>query len=86
MKQIKYILAVGGVMAMLAACATNNYPIKTCVVSGEELGSMGDPIVLVHEGTTVKLCCEGCKEDFEADPDKFLKIVAGEAPYPKPEE
>ena len=48
------------------------YPLTTCVVSGEELGSMGDPIEYDHNGTTVKFCCKNCIKDFEADPEKFL--------------
>lgn len=52
-----------------------DYPLTTCVVSGEELGSMGDPIVKTHEGTTVKLCCEHCIPKFEADPGKYAAMV-----------
>ena len=55
-----------------AETATDNYPLKTCVVSGEELGSMGEPIIYKHEGTTVKFCCEGCIDEFKEEPAKFL--------------
>ena len=48
------------------------YPLTTCVVSGEKLGSMGDPIEYDHNGTTVKFCCKNCIEDFKAEPEKFL--------------
>lgn len=51
------------------------YPLKTCVISGEELGGMGDPVVMEHNGTTVKLCCKNCIEDFKADPDKYVAMV-----------
>jgi len=84
MKQLKTILAVGGVMALLAACVTDNYPIKTCIVSGEALGSMGEPFKYVHEGTTVKFCCEGCLDEFKENPTKFLaKLNAGGQPPAK---
>ena len=33
---------------------------------------MGKPFVHVWNGTTVKLCCKGCLEDFEKEPKKFL--------------
>jgi YHS domain-containing protein len=46
-----------------------------CPVSGEELGSMGDPVVVTHEGTTVKLCCEKCVPKFEKDPAKYVEEV-----------
>lgn len=49
------------------------YPLDTCVVSGEKLGSMGDPVVLKHEGREVRLCCAGCVAKFKQDPAKYLK-------------
>jgi YHS domain-containing protein len=55
-----------------AANPSGDYPLTTCVVSGEELGSMGDPIVYDHEGTTVKFCCKACIKDFKKDPDTYL--------------
>jgi len=48
------------------------YPLDTCVVSGEKLGSMGEPVVVTHNGTEVKLCCKGCIKKFEAEPEKFV--------------
>lgn len=57
--------------------AAKPYPLDVCIVSGEELGSMGDPIVMVHEGQTVKFCCDSCVPDFEKDPAKFItKLTA----------
>ena len=50
----------------------DSYPLKTCVVSGEELGGMGDAVTLVHEGTTVKFCCKDCIPKFKKDPAKYL--------------
>ena len=57
------------------AAGTDSYPVKTCVVSGEALGSMGKPKIVTHEGQTVKLCCAGCEKDFKKDPAKFVKMV-----------
>ncbi len=66
---------------------TQPYPLKTCVVSGDDLGSMGEVTVLTHEGREVRLCCEGCVPDFKADPAKYIKkldeSVAG-SPSTKP--
>lgn len=55
----------------------DSYPVTTCVVSGDKLGSMGDFISYVHKEAgkpdrEVRFCCEGCIEDFKADPKKFL--------------
>ncbi len=52
--------------------ATKPYPLDVCLVSGEELGSMGDPVVIIHEGQEIKFCCDKCVPKFEADPAKYL--------------
>jgi YHS domain-containing protein len=51
---------------------SDDYPLTTCVVSGEKLGGMGAPVIYDHKGTTVKFCCKSCIPKFEADPEKFL--------------
>ena len=51
------------------------YPLKKCVVSGEALGSMGESVNYLHEGTLIKLCCDHCKPDLEKDPAKFVAMV-----------
>ena len=67
----------------------DDYPLKTCLVSDEDLESMGGAFVHKHEGVTVKFCCEGCVGDFQKDPKKFLaKLEAakkGELPKAAPE-
>jgi xanthine dehydrogenase accessory factor len=82
MKNLKSLLVASALVVIGVGCASQGL----CPVSGEGLASMGGPFLVEHKGQKVKLCCEGCKEDFEKDPEKFLKIVAGEAPYPKVEE
>ena len=49
--------------------------LKTCPVSDELLGEMGKPVVFVFEGQEVKLCCKGCKKDFDKDPAKYIKKI-----------
>lgn len=51
---------------------------KTCPVSGKPLGSMGDPVAVAHEGVTVKLCCDGCTDKFNADPATYIAKVKAE--------
>lgn len=53
------------------------YPLDTCVVSGEKLGSMGDPVVKSYDGHQVKFCCSACIRDFEKDKAKFLTKIDG---------
>lgn len=52
--------------------AKSAYPLEICVVAEEKLGDMGKPFVFKHEGREVKLCCKGCKKDFDKNPKKFL--------------
>lgn len=62
-----------------AASTTNStdaYPLTTCVVTGEPLGSMGEPVVIKHEGKTVKFCCSGCEDDFNENPAKYLAMIS----------
>lgn len=63
----------GSFSAMAVDKKKSDYPLTTCVVSGEKLGEMGKPYVFKHEGREVQLCCESCKKDFKKDPAKYLK-------------
>ena len=66
----------------LAACSTaapataaekaKPYPLKVCIVSGNDLDSMGGPITKVHEGQEIKFCCKPCIKKFDANPAKYL--------------
>ena len=55
--------------------ASTEYPLTTCVVSGEKLGGMGKPHVIVHEGVTVKLCCADCVDEFNKDAAQYVAKV-----------
>ena len=59
-----------------AVASTNGIPdlLKTCPVSGDKLGEMGAPYVFSYKGQEVKLCCKGCKKDFDKDPEKYIKL------------
>ncbi len=79
-------LSVGIALAEEAAPAPKPYPLNVCIVTGVELGTMGDPVVLVHEGQEVKFCCAHCQPTFEKDPQKYLKKLeeAPSAPTTQP--
>lgn len=49
------------------------YPLKTCLVAGDKLGEMGPAFAFVYKGQEIKLCCAGCKADFDKDPAKYIK-------------
>ena len=53
----------------------SDYPLTTCVVTDEKLGSMGKPYVIKHDGKEVQFCCKGCEKDFKKSPDKYLKKI-----------
>lgn len=57
------------------AMETKPNPLDKCVVSGEALGSMGDPVVLTHNGQEVKLCCNDCVDGFNKEPEKYLAAL-----------
>ena len=57
-----------------AATKAIPYPLETCLVSGEKLGSMGKPMTFVHEGREIKLCCKSCEPQFKNETAKYLKI------------
>ena len=66
--------------ATLIAKARAEYPLKTCLVSDEPLGSMGEAAPYIHRVSgqpdrVVFVCCDGCIDDFKANPAKFLAKV-----------
>lgn len=49
-----------------------------CPVTGEDLGSMGEPVAVGVGGRTVYVCCRGCATRAAADPTKTLAAVEAE--------
>ena len=45
---------------------------RICPVSGELLGSMGEPIKLEVEGREVWICCAGCESALRKDPERYF--------------
>lgn len=88
---LSFLLLIGLSTAGLRADdkpAAPAYPLTTCVVSGEPLGEMGEPIDYIYkqEGKPdrlVKFCCKMCVSKFKKDPAKYLaKLDAAEAAKP----
>ena len=52
--------------------ATKSYPLKVCIVSGNELGSMGKVVTKTHGDQEIKFCCRPCIKKFDKDPAKYL--------------
>lgn len=56
---------------------SESYPLDTCVVSGEALTEMGEPVNVVVGNRLVKVCCKSCVRKVTADPTKaFAKLDA----------
>jgi len=82
------VLAVGSFAARAAsdsqkkpATTAADYPLTTCVVSGDKLdGDMGAPFDYVYKqdgkpDRLVRFCCKNCVKDFQKDPAKYLKMI-----------
>lgn len=52
-----------------------HYPLETCFISGETLGSMGEPIDKVYGNRLVRFCCKGCISRFEKDPTAHIATL-----------
>ena len=53
---------------------------QVCPVSGQKLGSMGPPIKVTVAGHEVFICCEGCRQQLEDEPAKYLAELGLEPP------
>ncbi len=42
-----------------------------CIVSGGR-----GTIAVTHAGKTYHVCCSGCRDEFKADPEKYIKLAA----------
>jgi YHS domain-containing protein len=61
-----------------------DYPAATCPISGEKLGSMGEPYDYVFAGKLVRFCCGGCVRTFNENPSAALAKVYGASGAPAP--
>jgi hypothetical protein len=53
------------------------YPLKVCIVSDNDLDSMGEQATFIYQGQTIKVCCKPCIAKFEKSPPKYLKKLEG---------
>ncbi|MEN9359892.1 MAG: hypothetical protein RL095_1427 [Verrucomicrobiota bacterium] len=78
-------LIIVSTLLLLASCAGSGsaaavkpYTSKDCVVTDNELGSMGEVITRVYGNQEVKFCCKPCIKKFEKDPEKYLSKLKEE--------
>jgi len=51
------------------------YPLKTCLVTGDDLDDMDDRVSIVYEGQTFEFCCKPCLKKFNKNPGKYVKAL-----------
>ncbi|MCO5061736.1 MAG: hypothetical protein M9963_06995 [Kiritimatiellae bacterium] len=68
--------------AGVSAAAIAAYPLNVCVVSDEPLasGDGDEPVNYVYKSEgqpdrLVRLCCKRCLKKFQANPEKYLKLI-----------
>ena len=64
----------------------DTYPLGTCLVSGEKIGTMGEAIIYNHQGRELRFCCEGCIPKFKKSSSEYLAkldaiIIAEQLPF-----
>ena len=83
--KLTHLLTMAATGLLIVSCSATGsstlskvtpYPLKTCVVTDNTLGSMGDPVTKIHNGQEMKFCCKPCVKKFDANPDKYLAKLA----------
>jgi hypothetical protein len=73
-------LATGEPDSVAAKASTQDAKLvaeqKVCPVSNEPLGSMGLPVRVDVNGTTVFLCCKGCEAELRENSEKYLSKLS----------
>jgi len=70
-----FALAFSAHAATSAGADGDPYPLSTCPVSGQELGSMGESVVAEYDGREVRFCCDGCVSSFEDDKETYWEEI-----------
>jgi len=58
---------------LIIANQGKKYPTTKCVISGEDLGSMGKPKDVIVANTLVRVCCKGCVKKVTDNPADAVK-------------
>ena len=65
----------------MAEALIPSYPLRTCLVSGDALGGMGDPVNALYGDRLIRFCCKGCIKSFNKNPGQYLPKLES-APKP----
>lgn len=58
------------------------YPLKICLVSGEDLDEMDERVSTVYKGQTYEFCCKPCLVKFKKDEEKYASKLRAAAMTP----
>ena len=85
MKNTLTALLFSAVTLFIASCSSGGassalggakpYTRGTCIVTDNDLGSMGDEQRIVYQGQELKFCCAPCVKKFQANPAKYLAKI-----------
>ena len=67
---------LGDLNQAIADKQRKDYPLDTCPVSGNKLGSMGEPLEYIYANQLVRFCCPDCIDSFKKDPQTYMKKIA----------
>lgn len=73
------VVAVGAV-SMAAEKSSKGTPQTICPVMG---GKINKDIYADYQGERIYFCCESCKQEFEKNPDKYIKKLNDEGVTPE---
>lgn len=51
---------------------TKSYPLDLCIVTDNDLDSMGGRVTRTYNGQEIQFCCKPCVKKFDANPTKYL--------------
>jgi YHS domain-containing protein len=54
---------------------SDEYPLRTCVVSGKPLPAPSRRAAVLYMGTEVQFCCGNCIPKFERNPEEYMKAL-----------
>jgi len=78
-------IVISGFSSFAEEQKTDSYPLKSCVVSGESLDSMGGAYIYKHNDREVRFCCKRCIKKFLKDPGTYLAKIDAAAAEQKAE-
>ena len=57
-------LSTSGTAPLAAKTRVKPYPLKNCIVTDNDLDSMGGEITKVYDNQEIKFCCKACIKKF----------------------